>query len=540
MVVVVRFDFKSFVLVFGLVGGGFLIGFSQHKASKESAGTTASSPAGQLSVPDDWELAPPPRTLIATPKAGRPLVLRPKGDKDSGARLVAGLAPVTGPSLVAPELLARIDRRGLRPEAVRLGRYEAYRYPNVRLPGSAASRIALYAVPTSDGVATFACLARAGQMRGVQPGCEGIAKTLVLHAHTRAYPLGDLAVYERRLRGAMVSFDAVRVRQRGRLHAAETPTGQARAAAAISAAAGRTAGLVDPGAGTPAVRSAGQALALALRRIADAYTALARAARHHQRASFALAALRVEIAEGTLAMALGRLEPPTVQNGASPATSSHLPPSPGGPCVEDAKLNPAPGLVTVCATADGASLTIENVSSGALRVSPVGRAWRSAHPSSAPASLTTAAIRRVVRYPCSETVCTVPPDGSVQVAGQPPLRVSVDSALGYTLSTSLLTSVAGVVEDRVLPKRLKLGKQGEECVENGSSLTTQQQSAQTWTALAKATQACGSFANDLWDIGKDKESQATERASQRFVGYLKRLASGFFSDGVLAVVKTVR
>jgi hypothetical protein len=141
----------------------------------------------------------------------------------------------------------------------------------VRLEGLDAP-VTVYAVPTTEGVATVACLTGAEGTRN----CDAIANTvqLVSGEPFRIGPSADYARVVTRKSGTLA--DAVATRQQA-LRRADTPRAQARALRRLRDAyrrAARPAGLEL----SPADRSANAFFVAALKAVADAYGKAASAA----------------------------------------------------------------------------------------------------------------------------------------------------------------------------------------------------------------------------------------------------------------------
>jgi hypothetical protein len=82
---------------------------------------------------------------------------------------------------------------------VRLGpdKLEAFRYENLE-PAGSSRRVTVYAVPTSEGVATVACLAPPADAEAFKPECEGIANTLQITSG-KPFPVGPDPEYAKLL-----------------------------------------------------------------------------------------------------------------------------------------------------------------------------------------------------------------------------------------------------------------------------------------------------------------------------------------------------
>ena len=103
-------------------------------------------------------------------------------------------------------------------QAVRLAdnKLEAYRYPNLR-PNGLDQPVTLFTVPTSEGVATVACVDPSAD-------CESIANTLKLNAGT-AFPVGPSKEYAAGLGKTLGTLDKKVAAGRKALQGAIDPEG---------------------------------------------------------------------------------------------------------------------------------------------------------------------------------------------------------------------------------------------------------------------------------------------------------------------------
>jgi hypothetical protein len=243
----------------------------------------------RVELPGTWRALSLPIDVPGLPREG---AAAPHGQESDGVVLV-GMAPKDAhrPGLLSPRLGDGA------PEAVRLGRLEAYRHAGLSWNGRG---LTVYAVPTSKGVATVGCLAP------VSPGdCRQIAESLVVDGAT-AFPLGPDPKFAR----------AVAFRLPSRSLRAQTAANQAKAARRVAAdyraARGRLARVKAGPADEPLVSRLRDRTAAA----ADAFQALAGAADKNDRAAYATAAKRARAAEtrlrGTIHASVyrGTLDPP--------------------------------------------------------------------------------------------------------------------------------------------------------------------------------------------------------------------------------------
>jgi hypothetical protein len=287
---------------------GLILALSSDEPARPAAQTTLSIHqlgAGHLriSYPSTWQperrARGAARLSLTAPAA---LVPRPGVEAQPDSRLVAGMATVTGPSLLSPELERRLD--GAKREAVRLGEHEAFRYRDVPLGGQNVDAT-LYAVPTSAGVATIACFSPrfidtlAGQ-------CEAMATTLTL-SRADSLPLGPNVAYGRRVDRIVAQADAARRQGRARLRFAKRAPGQGRRAADLAMTFRRSAARLaasGPEAGTALIH---RDLVGALRGVRNGYEALSTAAARRDRRGYDAARRLVAQREAALSQALKRM-----------------------------------------------------------------------------------------------------------------------------------------------------------------------------------------------------------------------------------------
>jgi hypothetical protein len=183
---------------------------------------------------------------------------------------------------------------------------EALRFRDLRLE-RLSEPIALYAVPTSAGAATVACLTPSGPAREiVLAECEGIATTIALRG-VRALPLGADPRYAQHARHTLRLLNAKRTRGRGAMLASRSRAAQARAAGELArafATARAELATVRPG---PMEAPAHRAIVAALGRAESRYHSLAAASLSGERQLYDRAAARVRKAETELGQAVRAL-----------------------------------------------------------------------------------------------------------------------------------------------------------------------------------------------------------------------------------------
>jgi hypothetical protein len=264
---------------------GFLLGGGSG-GSGEAFSDSASAGSIELSFPAGWQhLASVP--AIPGLALSQPLALAQGGGATgaSAQRLVAGGVSAAGPSLLPGAFAAALNGALPRPEPVQLGTLQAYRYSGLSLHGLPGS-LTLYAVPTSSGVATVACLSPSAAAPATQ--CAQIAATLKLNGAT-PFGLGPSTQYASALGTTLATLHSAADAGTARLRAASNASAQAAAAAQLAAAysaASRALGRLSV---SPAVQSVNASIAGSLAAIGRDYASLAAAARAGDEAVYARA-----------------------------------------------------------------------------------------------------------------------------------------------------------------------------------------------------------------------------------------------------------
>jgi Protein kinase domain len=283
---------------------GFLIGRLAHGEPETAPpGVAVGGPLALEFPTDDWAPADEGPPEIPALELASPIAL--VSERGDGAALVAGLGrEARGPRLLPPEFVTLLERQPRR-EAVRIGALEGFRYRGLRhrqVPGE----LTVYAVPTTAGVATTACLAPRGADEALAR-CEAVATTLSLREGEQL-PLGANERYAAAMNTALAALEAQRVSGLRELREARTPIGQARAADGLAEAfRGTAAGLAGASPG-PLEQGIHRSVATALSRAADGYGSLAEAARAGRRNAYDRAAAKVARAEEALDVAVLALE----------------------------------------------------------------------------------------------------------------------------------------------------------------------------------------------------------------------------------------
>ncbi len=294
-----------FAAVIALVAGLLLGGGS----SSSGTAFTDSASAGpvELSFPSSWQRLAGAPTIPGLAFA-QPLALASGSAANayggsSGQRLLAGEVPASGPSLLPAAVTAALSGTLPHPQPVRLGALEAYRYSGLSLHGL-AQPLTLYAVPTSGGVVTIACVGSAAASSGSQ--CAQIAATLKLNG-TTAFGLAPSTQYATALAGAFGALHSALNTASARLHTASSAAAQAAAATQLAAAYTAASRALARLSLSPAVQSINANLAASLAALSRDYAALATAARAGNEAAYARAERAIGSGGARTASALAAL-----------------------------------------------------------------------------------------------------------------------------------------------------------------------------------------------------------------------------------------
>ncbi len=282
---------------------GFLLGGG---SSGSSATFSDSASAGhvELSFPTGWQrLASAPTIPGLT--FSQPLALAPiKGIASSAPQqLLAGEVNASGPSLLPAAFTAALNGALPRPEPVRVGTLEAYRYSGLAVHGLAGPLV-LYVVPTASGVVTVACLDSAGASPAAQ--CAQIAATLKLNG-TTAFTLSPSPQYAAALGRTFGALHGALGAATASLRAASSATAQAAAAQQLAAAYRSSSSALARLTVSPAAQSANASIADSLAALGRDYTALAAAARAGDEAAYAQASRAIGADGARAAGALAEL-----------------------------------------------------------------------------------------------------------------------------------------------------------------------------------------------------------------------------------------
>jgi len=290
------------ILLVGVVAVGAVVGWLVAPNKKQASAprtvtSSASNTALELRFPQGWR-----RTGTAPQVSGLrladPVVL---AGPQRGAAVVAGTTDASGPTLLPSKLLSRLPANP-RAVSVGLGPVAAYRYAGLAAR-SPSQRLTVYAVPTSAGVVTLACV---GAVAGA-PACESIASTLRLQS-ARPFPLGPSKDYAKALGSAIEPLNTARSNGRAALTAAaRKPADYAQAAGSLSAAYASAAGALRKQVVSPADGHANAKIVAALTGASHAYRDVASAARKRDRRAYRTASAKVTAAERRVSDAIAGL-----------------------------------------------------------------------------------------------------------------------------------------------------------------------------------------------------------------------------------------
>ncbi len=288
-----------------LLGGG-------SGGSGAKFGNSASAGNVELSFPAGWQhLASAP--AIPGLSFSQPLALAQGGQGAAGSgsaagassqRLLAGeVSSASGPSLLPGSFAAVLTGALPRPELVRLGSLQAYRYSGLSVRGL-TEPLTLYAVPTAGGVVTIACLGSTASGPATQ--CAQIAATLKLNG-TTAFGLAPSASYAAALGRVFATLRGAVSAGEARLHSASSAGAQAAAAEQLAGAYGSASRTIAELTVSPAVKDANATLAASLADVGRGYTALAVAARAEDGGAYARAQRAILSARAASVKALAAL-----------------------------------------------------------------------------------------------------------------------------------------------------------------------------------------------------------------------------------------
>lgn len=261
----------------------------------------AKNPDVLLRYPDDWRRS---SGDLAVSDLGLddPIVLTP--GRAGGAMIMAGISPATGAALLPVGVLRRL---GHTPAAarVRLGELRALHYADLRLDGL-TRRVTIFAVPTSAGTLTLACLTPPQDAEGARAVCRSVARSLRL-ARGRALDLGPSRDYQHHVNALVSALDATRTARRAELASARSSAEQVRLAGGLATAFARAQALGAREHPSPREAAADRRILAAIDASASAYQRLAQAASIDSVARYDDARAAVRRSERRLLAALGAL-----------------------------------------------------------------------------------------------------------------------------------------------------------------------------------------------------------------------------------------
>jgi hypothetical protein len=300
-------------LVLAVVAGIALGGGGGGGGGDEPSGlpvTAASAGAVQLEVPEGYaEMASAPALpgLDLTDAAS----YAPAGE-DGGRAVTFGQADANDSTLLPAQFRKALGLgSGEVPErtAVKLGPddLQAYRYEGLA-PAGSSRRVTVYASPTSEGVATVACLAPPADARAFKAQCEAIADTLEI-ASGKPFPVGPDPGYAKTLSTTLGKLDGQVAKGRKAI-ARDKTTFKAQAAAArdIQNAYVAAAKKLRDAVTSPADVLINATLADTLGAAAGAWKKAASAAAKKDKAGFARSASGIKKAQAGIEQALRGLE----------------------------------------------------------------------------------------------------------------------------------------------------------------------------------------------------------------------------------------
>jgi hypothetical protein len=262
---------------------------------------TASNADVGLRYPDGWRRSSSD-LAVADLGLDDPVVLTP--GRAGGAMIMAGMSPATGATLLPGGVARRLSRT---PAAahVRLGRLSAYHYADLHLDGLTRT-MTLFAVPTSAGALTMACLAPPRDAATARAVCERVAQSLQLK-RGHALALGPSRSYQQHLNELVKTLDATRIARRAELASARSPAEQVRIAEALATAFARARVTGARERPSPREAAADRRILASIDAGASAYQQLAQAASIDSVARYDDARTGVRRGEQRLRAALGAL-----------------------------------------------------------------------------------------------------------------------------------------------------------------------------------------------------------------------------------------
>jgi hypothetical protein len=181
---------------------------------------------------------------------------------------------------------------------------QAYRYPNLKLGDGRTATV--FAVPTSNGVATLACVPAKGGEDAFAPTCDAVATTFRVQ-DGKPFPVGPSKDYAGKLSSALGKLDQQRSSAQSALGKAKTRKQQAAATSRLASAysgAAKTLGGLDL---SPADVLANTTLVDALRATGAAYKQAAKEALSKDKAGYKREGGKAAAAQTNVAKAIAGL-----------------------------------------------------------------------------------------------------------------------------------------------------------------------------------------------------------------------------------------
>jgi Protein kinase domain len=286
------------VLAVAAAAAGFVLGHGGGSSGATKLPNFATAGHLQLRYPAGWQVS-----TASSPVPGMAFSDPVTITADRGASgVTAGEVPAGGgATLLAPGFRSRVEGALPERQAISLGGLQSYRFDGVTVRGLAGT-LTVYAVPTSDGVATIACHQSTAAPAGFTDQCARVAATLRL-VDTSAYPLGPSSAYAKLLTETFAGLRTAVTTPESDLRAARTQSAQATAAGQLAHAYDHAAAPLIAATLSPEVGDANAAVVAALHQLGAAYAAAAAAARSGSDAAYVRAGANISRAFSALRVA---------------------------------------------------------------------------------------------------------------------------------------------------------------------------------------------------------------------------------------------
>jgi Protein kinase domain len=263
------------LVIAGLGYLGYELGSSDSSSAQDFAPTSsASASSTEISFPDDWQRDDQPPAIPGM-RFEDPMGVSPVADDSSG--LLTGMVKALGPRLLPEPFVKRLEAAPPEGEPVTLGDYEALRYEGLQLRGE-ERLLNVYAIPTGQGVATFACFAGGPATDAFFEECESVADTVTLSG-VKVFALAPSASYADVLNDQLDELASATAKGTAALEDAKTPGAQAKAADELAAAYGRAGDRLAKEEVSPAAEPATDRVVKSMSSLQRAYAELATAVR---------------------------------------------------------------------------------------------------------------------------------------------------------------------------------------------------------------------------------------------------------------------